>query len=129
MLRTLALPAAEPFGRTSYSVGLISGGVAPNVVPAAASAEVMFRIVTDADDLLAIVRTLEPAVRVEEVLRVPPVLLHTIPGIETASFPETLEPGTAARIDPPWAKRTTASDAGQIARGAVPDTVLLSSRA
>ena len=90
-LRTLPLPAAEPFGRTSYSVGLISGGVAPNVVPAAASAEVMFRIVTDADDLLAIVRTLEPAVRVEEVLRVPPVLLHTIPGIETASFPFTTD--------------------------------------
>jgi acetylornithine deacetylase len=90
-LRTLPLPAAEPFGQTSYSVGLISGGVAPNVVPAAASAEVMFRIVTDADELLAVVRSLEPAVRVEEVLRVPPVLLHTIPGIETASFPFTTD--------------------------------------
>jgi acetylornithine deacetylase len=90
-LRSLPLPSAEPFGRTSYSVGLISGGVAPNVVPAAASAEVMFRIVADADDLLAIVRTLEPAVHVEEVLRVPPVLLHTIPGIETASFPFTTD--------------------------------------
>jgi acetylornithine deacetylase len=90
-LRSLPLPSAEPFGRTSYSVGLISGGVAPNVVPAAASAEVMFRIVADADELLAIVRTLEPAVHVEEVLRVPPVLLHTIPGIETASFPFTTD--------------------------------------
>jgi acetylornithine deacetylase len=90
-LRSLPLPSAEPFGRTSYSVGLISGGVAPNVVPAAASAEIMFRIVADADELLAIVRTLEPPVHVEEVLRVPPVLLHTIPGIETASFPFTTD--------------------------------------
>ena len=90
-LRTLPLPFAEPFGTTSYSVGLISGGVAPNVVPAAASAEVMFRIVGPADDMLAVVRSLEPFVRVEEVLRVPPVLLHRIPGIETASFPFTTD--------------------------------------
>jgi acetylornithine deacetylase len=90
-LRTLPLPFAEPFGTTSYSVGLLSGGVAPNVVPAAASAEVMFRIVSEADEMLAIVRTLEPLVRVEEVLRVPPVLLHTVPGIPTASFPFTTD--------------------------------------
>ena len=90
-LRTLPLPSAEPFGTTSYSVGLLSGGVAPNVVPAAASAEVMFRIVGDADEMLAIVRTLEPLVRVEEVLRVPAVLLQTVPGIPAASFPFTTD--------------------------------------
>ena len=90
-LRALPLPSAEPFGTTSYSVGLVSGGVAPNVVPAAAAAEVMFRIVGDAEEMLAIVRTLEPLVRVEEVLRVPPVLLQTVPGIPTASFPFTTD--------------------------------------
>lgn len=90
-LRTLPLPVAEPFGTTSYSVGLISGGVAPNVVPAEASAEVMFRIVGEADEMLAIVRTLEPVVRIEEVLRVPPVWLHTLPGMPTASFPFTTD--------------------------------------
>lgn len=90
-LRTLPLPFAEPFGTASYSVGLLSGGVAPNVVPAAASAEVMFRIVGNADEMLDVVRSMEPMVRVEEVLRVPPVLLHTIPGIETASFPFTTD--------------------------------------
>lgn len=90
-LRNLPWPANETFGRTSYSVGLIEGGVAPNVVPAHASAEVMFRIVGDADATLAVARGLEPAVRLEEVLRVPPVLLRTIPGIETASFPYTTD--------------------------------------
>ena len=90
-LRLLPWPENDTFGRTSYGVGLIEGGVAPNVVPAHASAEVMFRIVGDADATLAIARTLAPAVQVEEVLRVPPVVLRTIPGIETASFPYTTD--------------------------------------
>lgn len=90
-LRTLPLPEDPMFGRTSYSVGLIHGGVAPNVVPADAWAEVMFRIVGDADLALAAVRALEPKVSVEEVLRVPPVVLRTMPGLPTASFPYTTD--------------------------------------
>jgi acetylornithine deacetylase len=90
-LRQLPWPTNDTFGRTSYSVGLIEGGVAPNVVPAHASAEVMFRIIGDADATLAVARALEPAVQIEEVLRVPPILLRTIPGIETASFPYTTD--------------------------------------
>jgi acetylornithine deacetylase len=90
-LRQLPLPSEPVFGTTSYSVGLIEGGVAPNVVPARASAEVMFRIVGDADDVLAAVTTLEPLIEVEEILRVPPARLHTIPGIPSASFPFTTD--------------------------------------
>lgn len=90
-LRELALPSTPLFGTTSYSVGLIEGGVAPNVVPASASAEVMFRIVGGADEVLQAVRSLEPLVEIEEVLRVPPVRLYTIPGIASASFPFTTD--------------------------------------
>lgn len=90
-LRSMQLPSDPVFGTTSYSVGLISGGVAPNVVPADAQAEVMFRIVGDADDVLAAVNGLEPLVSVEEVLRVPPVRLHTIPGFPSRSFPFTTD--------------------------------------
>ncbi len=90
-LRSMPLPSDPAFGTTSYSVGLISGGVAPNVVPAEAQAEVMFRIVGDADDVLAAVKGLEPLVSVEEVLRVPPVRLHTIPGFPSRSFPFTTD--------------------------------------
>ncbi len=90
-LRRLPLPCNDIFGATSYSIGLIEGGVAPNVVPADASAEVMFRTVSDADEVLQAVRTLEPLVRVEEVLRVPPVQLTTVPGIPSASFPFTTD--------------------------------------
>ena len=90
-LRRLPWPANDAFGATSYSIGLIDGGVAPNVVPADASAEVMFRIVGDADDVLRVVKTLEPLVTVEEVLRVPPVQLTTIPGMPSQSFPFTTD--------------------------------------
>ncbi len=90
-LRTVALPSDPAFGTTSYSVGLIEGGVAPNVVPARASAEVMFRTVGDADAVLVALRALEPQVEIEEVLRVPPVQLHTIPGFAAASFPFTTD--------------------------------------
>lgn len=90
-LRGLELPSNPVFGATTYSVGLIDGGVAPNVVPAQASAEVMFRIVGEADAVLHAVKGLEPLVDVEEVLRVSPVTLHTVPGLPTASFPFTTD--------------------------------------
>lgn len=90
-LRGLQLPSDPAFGTTSYSVGLIGGGVAPNVVPSDAQAEVMFRIVGAADDVLAAVKTLEPLVSVEEVLRVSPVVLRTIPGVPSRSFPFTTD--------------------------------------
>ena len=90
-LRELPLPSNPMFGKTSYSVGLINGGVAPNVVPAQASAEVMFRIVGGADEVLEAVKSLEPLVEVTEILRVPPVRLMTIPGIPSASFPFTTD--------------------------------------
>src|SRR5207249_5530007 len=51
-LRGFDLPADPMFGRTHYTVGLIEGGVAPNVVPPSAAAEVTFRTVGDASDLL-----------------------------------------------------------------------------
>jgi acetylornithine deacetylase/succinyl-diaminopimelate desuccinylase-like protein len=79
------------FGRTFYTVGLIEGGVAPNVIPADAWAEVMFRTVGDAGDVLSAVRLLEPLVNVEEILRVPPARLHTLPGMPSETFPFTTD--------------------------------------
>ena len=45
-LRSVNLPADALLGATHYTVGLISGGVAPNVVSPSAEAEVMFRTVS-----------------------------------------------------------------------------------
>ena len=90
-LRRMPWPSNDIYGATSYSIGLIEGGVAPNVVPADASAEVMFRTVSDADDVFRVVRTLEPLVDIEEILRVPPVQLTTVPGMPTRAFPFTTD--------------------------------------
>ncbi|MCA1558815.1 MAG: M20/M25/M40 family metallo-hydrolase [Acidobacteria bacterium] len=90
-LRSLQLPSDAVLGQTFFSVGLIAGGVAPNVIPAQASAEVLFRTVGSADELLTVVRQLEPAVMVDEILRVSSIRMHTVPGFETAVFPFTTD--------------------------------------
>src|SRR5437764_469600 len=86
-LRAIDMPVHDLMGRTHYTVGVLNGGVAPNVIPAAAEAEVMFRTVGDLPALRRSLRSLERWVKVEEVLEVPPVTMPGVPGFETATFP------------------------------------------
>ncbi|MSO56088.1 MAG: M20/M25/M40 family metallo-hydrolase [Acidobacteria bacterium] len=90
-LRKMDLPEHALMGRTHYTVGVINGGVAPNVIPASAQAEVMFRTVGDLPGLRRLVASLAPNVEVEEALEVPPVTMPSVPGFETASFPYTTD--------------------------------------
>jgi acetylornithine deacetylase len=90
-LRSIELPSDAVLGRTHYTVGLISGGVAPNVVSPAAEAEVMFRTVSDAADVRRAVAPLERLVTIEHVLEVPPVRLKTVSGFDAAVFPYTTD--------------------------------------
>jgi acetylornithine deacetylase len=90
-LRKLDLPSDPVLGRTHYTVGLIEGGVAPNVVPPSATAEVMFRTVGDIADVRRAIASLERHVAIDHVLDVPPVRLATVPGFETAIFPFTTD--------------------------------------
>lgn len=90
-MRSLRWPADPELGDTFYSIGLIDGGIAPNVISPSASAEVMFRIVGSADDVMTIARELEPLVGIEEVLRVPMVRLYTVEGLPHAVFPFTTD--------------------------------------
>ena len=90
-LRTVDLPTDPVLGRTYYSVGLVSGGVAPNVIPAEAEAEVAFRLVGTARDVQAALGPLDGAVQVEEILEIPPVTLTTVPEFDTAVFPFTTD--------------------------------------
>src|SRR5262249_39702683 len=46
-LRKAPLPTNDTLGATTMNIGLISGGVAANVIPPAAQAELMFRVATD----------------------------------------------------------------------------------
>ena len=90
-LRNLQLPEDPLLGRTHYNVGLISGGVAPNVVPPEAEAEILFRTVGDAEELRQVLRSLTPLVEIEELLEMPPVRMHEVEGFETAVFPYTTD--------------------------------------
>ena len=90
-LRAIALPADPDMGPTYYTVGLIEGGVAPNVIPPHAWAEVLFRTIGPPEDILRAIRPLDRFVTSEEILRVPQVTLHTVPGFPTAVFPFTTD--------------------------------------
>ena len=90
-LRTMPLPEDPILGRTHYTVGLIGGGVAPNVVSPSAEAEVMFRTVGDGADIRQAIAALESRVSIEHVLEVPPVRMKTVPGFDTAVFPYTTD--------------------------------------
>ena len=85
-LREINLPTDETYGNTSYTVGLVSGGIAPNVVPPTAAADVNFRTVCSASDVRTCLNALPEGVTVEDVMVVPPVRLKTVSGFETEVF-------------------------------------------
>ena len=87
VIRGVQFPEDALLGRTHYTVGLIEGGVAPNVVSAHASAELLFRIVGDAAPVRAALNVVDGLVTIEQVLEVPAVRLHVDSGFETSVFP------------------------------------------
>jgi len=91
VIRGLTLPDDPLLGRTHYSVGVIEGGLAPNVISPSASAELLFRIVGDAAPVRAALAVVEGLVSIEHVLDIPAVRMHTVPGFEDAVFPYTTD--------------------------------------
>jgi acetylornithine deacetylase len=91
VIRGVPLPEDALLGRTHYTVGVIDGGVAPNVVSPHASAELLFRIVGDGAAVRAALDVVESLVSVEQVLEVPAVRMHVVDGFETAVFPYTTD--------------------------------------
>ena len=85
-------PSDPLLGRTHYTVGLIDGGVAPNVISPHASAEVMFRTVGPSDGSDAGARGAATiSCRVGKFCACRPLELHTIDGFDTAVFPFTTD--------------------------------------
>jgi acetylornithine deacetylase len=86
-LRATAWPSDPLLGTTHYTVGLISGGVAPNVIPPNAEAEVFFRTVGPHEPLRELVRqAMAGRVEVQEILELPAMRMHLVPGFDTAVF-------------------------------------------
>jgi acetylornithine deacetylase len=91
-MRGVEWPEDPVLGRTFYTVGLMHGGVAPNVIPPEATAEAMFRTVGDWRDVRAqLDRHFGHTVTIEDVYVVPPVTLSTVPGFEPVVFPFTTD--------------------------------------
>jgi acetylornithine deacetylase len=86
-MRSVRWPSDPDLGTTYYTIGIIRGGVAPNVIPPDAEAEVMFRTVGGHEALRTQLEgSVGPAVSAEELLIVPPVRLTTVPDLPTAVF-------------------------------------------
>src|SRR5690349_6545158 len=86
-LRAADWPSDPLLGKTHYTVGLINGGVAPNVIPPNAEAEVFFRTVGDHQPLRELLhRVVNGRADVHEILELPAVRMHLVDGFETAVF-------------------------------------------
>lgn len=81
-VRAMSLPVDDVLGSTQVNIGAISGGLAPNVVPPSASADLLFRIVTPYEDVLAALEPIRPLVDVEYVYHVPSLHMATLDGFE-----------------------------------------------
>jgi acetylornithine deacetylase len=84
-LETLALPRDEQLGDTTINIGVITGGVADNVMAPEAEARLMARLVTAPEELVAILRRwVGDRAQLEVGITVPLVRLGTLPGFETS---------------------------------------------
>jgi acetylornithine deacetylase len=91
IIKGLDLPDDADMGPTHYVTALIDGGVAPNVIPASASAELLFRTTGDNAAIRRLLSAVEHLVNVEEVLSLPVARMYVPPGFESAAFPYTTD--------------------------------------
>ncbi len=84
-LRTRSWPADDALGATTYNVGVIRGGSEANIVPAAAEAELMFRVVGDPAPVRSqLTEWADGTAQLEWGSYIPAQRFHTIDGFEIA---------------------------------------------
>ena len=84
-IESIALPKHALLGDTTINIGMLSGGVADNIVAPSAEARLMARLVGPVDEVVAAVRGwVGSRAEVEEGLSIPHMLLGTVPGVETS---------------------------------------------
>jgi acetylornithine deacetylase len=83
-LRRVDWPQNETLGATTVNIGMIKGGVAANVIPPEAEAELMFRVVTNNATLKRIIEgVVGSRVEIEFGFACDPVFMEKIDGFET----------------------------------------------
>lgn len=81
-LRAMEWPDDPVLGQTTCNIGLIEGGIAPNVIPPAAMADLLIRLVTPVEEIRARLETLAPLVTVEDLYHVDALHMQGLPGFE-----------------------------------------------
>jgi acetylornithine deacetylase len=84
--RNIPLPVDPLFGKSTMNIGTIAGGHAPNVIADSARAEIMIRLVSDADPVREAFRAAAasvPHVEIVEVLCNPAIRLEGLDGLPT----------------------------------------------
>ena len=82
---TLVLPTDAQLGETTINIGRLSGGVAYNVMAPEAEAQLMARLVTPADELVALLQQwVNGRAELEPGVPVPLARLTTLPGFPTS---------------------------------------------
>jgi acetylornithine deacetylase len=80
-IRRLPMPFDPRLGETTMNIGTIAGGVAPNVIPASARAQLLYRTVEPTERLKRMVEgALEPGVAATFATEVPPLAAASLPG-------------------------------------------------
>ena len=83
-IRRLQLPVNAVLGPSTLNIGTLSGGRAPNVVPDLAQAEIMIRLVEDAEPTRKmILEAVGQSAEATEVLCIPAIRLGKLDGFET----------------------------------------------
>lgn len=84
-LAALELPVDDVLGPTTVNIGTISGGIADNVIAPWAEARLMFRLVSDPDEVFTIVqRWAGERLSVERSVTIGAMRLATLPGFATS---------------------------------------------
>jgi acetylornithine deacetylase len=101
-IRRIPLPQDELLGPCTLNIGTISGGRAPNVIADRADAEVLFRLVGDAQPIReAVASALKGRAEVKEILSAPLIYFERIDGLATTVVSYTTD---APVLSPSWGK-------------------------
>ena len=81
-LRAMELPVNPEIGPSTLNIGVIEGGRAPNVIPDAARAQLLYRLVGPAEELRQrITEAVDGVARVEFILEIPYQKFRTVDGL------------------------------------------------